>query len=350
MNKYMRQDLLSFKPYHSPLKPYDIKMDANESPFPHPESFSQYMSQFSNDSENITRYPDTDSTELREKIAMVYDLIPENILCGVGSDQVIDMVIRTFVNPQDKVIMPTPSFSMYKLSTIINHGQVIEIPLDDMFEYEIETYIQTIKDEKPALVFLCTPNNPTGCVLDRDTVIKVIEACDCPIVVDEAYAEFTDISVVDLINTYEHMIVLRTFSKAFGLAGLRTGYAVACQEMISTLNVTKPPYNLSTIAQAASVYVLNHYDYYMDLVKVISIERERLSTELRKLSFVTEVYKSGTNFVLIKLNRSGIAKLLEEQLILIRDYPPTGDLASCARITVGTQEEDDRLLTILKQI
>ncbi len=350
MNKFLRKDLASFTPYHSPIKPYEIKLDANESPFPHHDDFKKVMSDFCADNENITRYPDTDAIKLRNQIGKFYNIDAENVICGVGSDQVIDMIIRAFISPNDKVVMPTPSFSMYKLSTIVNHGRAVEVPLDSEYEYELDKFINTIKKVQPKLVFLCTPNNPTGCILERNDIIKVIENCNCPIVVDEAYAEYTGISVIDLVNKYDHLIVLRTFSKAFGLAGLRTGYAIACKDMIDAIYITKPPYNISTYSQRASMFVLEHYEFYMNQVTNLVEERERLAFELSKLSFVQKVYESGTNFVLVKVNQENIKKFLETKLILIREYPSTSNLASCIRITVGTKDENDKLLDTLKTI
>lgn len=350
MNKYIRQDLINFKPYHAPIKPYEIKVDANENPFPHHEAFKTVMTEWLDNKDNLTRYPDTDASELRTNIAAHYGVKTENVICGVGSDQIIECIIKVFLEPGDKVVVPTPSFSMYKLSTIVNHGRIVEVPLDDEFEYDIDLFISTIKTEQPKLVFLCTPNNPTGCVLNKEDILKVIKNSNCPVIVDEAYAEFTGISVVDEINNYDNLIVLRTFSKSYGLAGLRTGYGIANKEMIDTLYVTKPPYNLSSFSQKASLFVLEHHDFYMRQVEKLIVQRNNLVKVLNNLSVIDKVYNSGTNFVLVKVNNDQIAKLLEEELILVRDYPPIGDLANCIRFTVGTEEENKRIIEILRTL
>lgn len=350
MNKYMRSDLLKFNPYHAPIKPYEIKVDANENPFPQHPDFKESMSEWLSEKDNMTRYPDTDANELRAKIAKHYNIKAENVICGVGSDQVLESIIKVFVEPGDKVVVPTPSFSMYKLSTVINHGQVVEVPLNEEFEYDLDLFINTIKQEKPKLVFLCTPNNPTGCVLSKTEVLKVVEASDCPVVIDEAYAEFTGISVIDEIDNYDNLIVARTFSKSYGLAGLRTGYGIACKEMIDTIYVAKAPYNLSSFSQKASLFVLDHHDFYMEQVRALNEQRLVLVEALKKMSFIEKIYNSGTNFVLVKVSNSLIPKMLEEQLILVRDYPPTGDLANCIRLTVGTEDENNRIIDILSKI
>jgi len=350
MNRYIRKDLVNFKPYHAPIKPYEIKVDANENPFPHHKDFKNAMSEWLDEKDNITRYPDTDAHELRHKIAEHYSILKDNVLCGVGSDQVIECIIKVFIEPGDKVIVPTPSFSMYKLSAIINHGQIIEVPLDTEFEYDLDLFINTIIKEQPKLVFLCTPNNPTGCVLNKADILKVVKSADCPVVVDEAYAEFTGISVIDEINNYDNLIVVRTFSKTYGLAGLRTGYGLACKEMIDTIYVTKPPYNLSSFSQKASLFVLEHHDFYMKQVEELNNQRVLLVKELEQLSIIEKIYTSGTNFILIKVNNTLIPKLLESELILVRDYPPTGELANCIRLSVGSGEENKRILEVLSDI
>lgn len=350
MNRYIRKDLIDFKPYHAPLKPYEIKVDANENPFPHHKEFENHMSEWLKDKDNMTRYPDTDAHELRRKLAAHYQVTSDNIICGVGSDQVIECIIKVFIEPGDKVVVPTPSFSMYKLSTIINHGQIIEVPLDDEFEYDLDLFISTIIKEQPKLVFLCTPNNPTGCLLTKEDILKVVKISNCPVVVDEAYAEFTGVSVIDEINNYDNLIIARTFSKSYGLAGLRTGYGIACKEMIDTIYIAKPPYNLSSFSQKASLFVLEHHDFYMKQVEELNKQRVLLVEQLAKLSIIEKIYNSGTNFVLIKVNNGHIPRLLEDELILVRDYPPTGVLANCIRLSVGSQEENKRIIEALNKI
>lgn len=353
MNKYMRKDLQFYKPYHSPIKPYEIKVDANESPYPHHEAFVEHMKQWMKNKDNITRYPDTDAVLLRRRIAKhyeIYNVHEENVICGVGSDQIIDIIIKVFVEPGETILAPTPSFSMYKLGGLLNHAYVHEYALDDEFHYDISALLDLIEFEAPKLVFLCTPNNPTGGLLDRASIIQVLDKAKCPVVIDEVYAEFSGETMLDLFEKYPNMIILRSFSKAYGLAGLRTGYAIANKEMIDTLYIGKPPYNLSNYSQEASIFVLDHHEFYMDQVQAIKKEREIMKKHLETLPFVEKVYESETNFLLIKVERTGIQKLLEEKLILIRDYPPTGNLAGCIRITIGTSEENQRILEKLREV
>jgi len=318
-------------------------------PFAHQQEFAQHMAAWMAEKDNLTRYPDTDCNALREKIAEVNNVSKENVICGVGSDQIIELIIKVFIEPGDSVVMPTPSFSMYQLSTIMNRGKVVEVPLDQEFNYDIDKMIQVITDVKPKLVFLCTPNNPTGCLLTREDILRVLDVADCPVIVDEAYAEFTQDTMIDELKNYPDMILLRTFSKSYGLAGLRTGYAIAQSDMIETINLVKPPYNLSSYSQEASMFVLNHQSYYDEQVKQSIQQREWLYKELVAINYIEKIYESHANFILVRLKEDAILTLLEQQKILVRDYPPVGALAHCIRITIGTAQENKRIMEVLKE-
>jgi histidinol-phosphate aminotransferase len=349
MNPYIRSDLKKFRPYHAPIKPYDIKVDANELAFGHQHLFQEHMAQWLSNKDHITRYPDTDCVLLREKIAEVYGITKEQIMCGVGSDQVIELIIKAFIEPGETVIVPTPSFSMYGLSTIINHGRVVEVPLDENFEYNTELFISVIRQEKPKLIFICTPNNPTGCKLSREEILQILDEANCPVVIDEAYADFIGESMISDLANYPDMILLRTFSKSFGLAGLRTGFAIANVDMIESLNLVKPPYNLSSYSQEASIFVLGQKAYYDELIQQCIRSREWLRKELETIPYIETIFDSYANFILIRVNHSSLPQLLQQQKILVRDYPPTGPLARCIRITIGTEEENIRLIQSLKE-
>lgn len=350
MNKWVRKDLLRFSPYHAPIRPYEIKVDANENPFAYQEEFAVHMQRWIEEKDHITRYPDTDAHELRSAIAKIYHVKSGNVICGVGSDQIIDSIMKVFLEPMDKVLVPNPSFSMYGQSAVLNHGQVVEFELDEEFNYSTELILQRIQEENPKILFLCTPNNPTGNIIKREEIIQILNRVDFPVVVDEAYAEFTKDSVIDLIDTYPNLIVLRTFSKAFGLAGLRTGYAVACEEMIDSIYIAKPPYNLSAYSQEASLFVLSKYNDYMEQTLLLQELRDSFYEELLKIQGIEKVYPSHGNFILIRIKDNKMIDRLSSNRILIRDYPPTGRLANCIRLSVGTKEENERILSVLKEV
>ena len=187
---YIRKDLWNFKPYHAPLKPYDVKMDANENPFEHDSLVIEKTKKWLNDKDNITRYPDTDSMVLRKKLAELYNVDSGQIICGVGSDQLIEYASKCFLEPGDKILVPNPSFSMYGIACALNHGVTISYELDAVFKYNVEEIIEAVKIEKPKLLFICTPNNPTGSTIGNAEVLRILEAVDCPVVLDEAYDEF----------------------------------------------------------------------------------------------------------------------------------------------------------------
>lgn len=346
----MRKDLVNFKPYHAPHVDYDIKLDANENPFAHDKKLRKALEVFLEDKDNLTRYPDTDATALRKKIAKLHKLKEEQILCGVGSDQLIECIIKIFVDVDDIVLVPTPSFSMYELSTILNHGRIEKIALDKDFQYDIEKWLEKIEKIQPKLIFLCTPNNPTGTTLKKEDIHKVLEIANCPVVVDEAYIEFTGDSMVSSLAEYPGLIILRTFSKAYGLAGIRSGYAMASEEMIQAICVAKPPYNLSAISQFISMYVLEHKEVYEKMVKEIIEEREKLCTELEHSSVIEKVVKSSTNFLLIKFLDSTVVQVLKDNKILIRGYEKGSNLSGYGRITVGTKEENEKLRKVLQKM
>lgn len=344
---YMRQDLRDFRPYHAPIKPYVIKVDANETPFEHSPTVIEKMKAWVEEKDNLTRYPDTDCHALRDKIAAFYGKLKEEVICGVGSDQLIELILKVFLEPGDKILAPNPSFSMYGLSTLLNHGQVVNYELGEDFLYDTELLLQAYKVHQPKIVFICTPNNPTGSMIAPDDMRYLLEVIKCPVVVDEAYEEYISASMIDDIHNYPQLIVLRTFSKAFGLAGLRVGYGLANAEMIEIINTVRPPYNLSAFSQAVAGFVLDDAEFYMKKVHQIISIRDDFMHGLTSCGCFEKVFPSVANFVLVKLKDKDPTKFLAAHQVLIRDYGPTGRLAQMLRFTIGTQEENNRVLELL---
>jgi histidinol-phosphate aminotransferase len=351
INKYIRKDLANFKPYHAPAKEYNIKIDANENPYSHKEEVVNELKKWLENKENITRYPDTDSNVLREKIASVYGVSKDNVTCGVGSDQLIELIIKVFIEPDDVVLVPNPSFSMYGLSTILNHGKIVEYELEEDFAYSINKLIDLYKEINPKIIFLCTPNNPTGTILEKQYIKELLEVVKCPVVIDEAYAEFISDSMIEEIYNYSNIIVLRTFSKAFGLAGLRVGYGVGSKDIIEAINICKPPYNLSSLSQKFAELILDNRDYYLDQVNKLNENRDDFKEKLKNINIIDNVFPSCANFILVKSSRAkDIVSNLEQNKILVRGYGIEGRLANCIRITIGTKEENDNVIAVLNSI
>lgn len=344
ISSYLRKDLRDFKPYHAPIKDYDVKIDANENPFEHCPEVIEKAREWLLYKDNLTRYPDTDHNSLREKLAQLYGVKKDNITCGVGSDQLIEYILKAFIEPGDKILVPNPSFSMYDLSNQLNHGVTINYELDDDFFYPIESIIELYHQYNPKVVFICTPNNPTGSTIEMDQLKKLLNTIKCPVVVDEAYAEFIQEEMISEIKQYEQLIVLRTFSKAFGLAGLRVGYAISSIEGINAINRSQAPYNLSSFSAKMAELVIEHIDYYKNAVKELQTNRDWLFEALKTIPVIEKQYPSRANFILVKVKDIKVVSYLEKEKILVRGYGAEGRLGHCIRLTVGSTEENTKLV------
>jgi len=344
---YMRKDLLDFKPYHAPLMAYDIKLDANENPYVHSPYVLDKIKSWVDEKDHLTRYPDTDVHNLRQKLGAYHSVSENEIICTVGSDQLIELIIKVFVEPGDGVLVPNPSFSMYGLSTLLNHGKVISYELNDDFDYEYDLILNAYEQHKPKLIFICTPNNPTGNKASLEGIKRVLDHVDCPVILDEAYEEFDGDTMVPYIETYRNLIVLKTFSKAYGIAGLRIGYGIACQEMIEVVNIAKPPYNLSAFSQAVASFILEDLDYYNVLIHRIKDEKERLYQFFLRMDCFEKVYPSKANFILLKIKDMDLTTYLQSHKVLIRGFGDQGRLAYHIRVTIGTEEENRRLMALI---
>ncbi|MBU3804264.1 MAG: aminotransferase class I/II-fold pyridoxal phosphate-dependent enzyme, partial [Candidatus Cellulosilyticum pullistercoris] len=234
--RFLRKRFRSLKPYHSAHLTEGIILNSNESPYPVPEALMTYMKE-NIDQLLVNRYPDTDSTTLIKAIAKAYGIDKKNVVCGVGSDEMIDCILASVLEEDDKVLIPHPSFSMYSQFTLLNSGYALKVPLKPDFSYDFEKIKEIILKQQPKVIFICNPNNPTGCILSQRQIEEILKISEGLVIVDEAYEDFSSegISVIPLINKYNHLIVLRTFSKAYALAGIRVGYAISCEELIDLI-------------------------------------------------------------------------------------------------------------------
>ncbi len=351
LNNLIRPEFRNFTPYNANQIPYKIKLDANESPFDLPQSVRHKLANWLLEAPELNLYPDTDSIELRNALAEHWGLDPESFVIGTGSDQLIQVLIHLFVGQGDKVLCPEPSFSMYKLTTKIAGGIPVDFPLnkEDNYSYPVDNLIEVVNNEKIKLVFLCTPNNPTGGILPEKDIIRIIENCnDSVIVVDEAYAEFSGETVISLVERYQNLVVLRTFSKAYGLAGIRCGYSVSGKEMADQINKIRPPYNISSLSQKVAKWVLEEKRELNENIQVIIKERDYLAEVLSEIPDVT-VYPSQANFILIKVQDvHSMNRRLMDRGILVRAYGSTPMLENCLRITVGTRPQNDMVVDTIK--
>lgn len=348
----VRKEIREFDPYKTNQIPYKIKLDANEGPFDLPEKIRKKVGDFILKGPKLNIYPDTESTELRKVLASYWKVDHESIVVGTGSDQLIQVIINLFVEKGDKVIYPVPSFGMYKVNTIIGGGIPVEVHLkrEQNFEYDIDLFIETANREKVKVVFLCTPNNPTGGSIPKEGIERIAKECpNSVIVVDEAYAEFSKESSLELLSRYPNVILLRTFSKAYGLAGIRCGYSISSVEMANELNKVKPPYNISSLSQYIAILTFKEREIIDSQIEYLIEQREYLMKELEKIEKV-HIFPSQANFICFEVpDASKVYETLQEKGILIRSFGNSPILGNCLRISVGSKEQNDILLKKLAE-
>lgn len=347
IKQFIRDDLKDYVPYNAREIKCKVKLDANESPFHLSNQIKEDIIKWLNTDENLNRYPDTDCKELRKKLSEYWSVKSKNIICGVGSDQIIDYICKIFLEPDDIVCVPSPSFSMYTLTAQLNRAKVVNISFDNDFEYNVDKIIEVYKANNPKILFICNPNNPTGKEIKAKEIKKILEEVNCIVVVDEAYAEFNDITMIPYIDKYPNMIVLRTFSKAYNLAGIRVGYAIANKDIIKALEIVKTPFNLSTLSQLIATKAVENSILTNQRVDWLKDEKNWLYKKLKKFN-ILKPYSSYSNFIYVE-SKIDIAKGLKDRGIIIRNFKTENDLYK-SRITVGNREENKKLLKALKKL
>lgn len=350
MEKYIKEKVKTLSPYVVQESDCNVKLDANEnSENLFKLCFNDFVKKVSEST--LNRYPDPMATSLREKVAKYVGegLNKDNIICGNGSDELIQCIISTFVNSDDYVVTHSPTFSMYKISNQILGGNFLEIDSNENFEINVDEIIKVSNEKNAKLIMLCNPNNPTGTIIKREDILKIINSTSGIVVVDEAYYEFLGESLVDIVNDNERVIVLRTLSKAFALAGARCGYLVAAVSTVNAILKVKSPYNLNTLSQYAGESILNNYDKVEVSIKRIKEERDKLIPKLKEIKGV-KVYETGANFFLIKTEKSDeVIKRLKEESILVRSFSG-GALENCIRISIGFENENKRVVEIISEV
>lgn len=341
LERLVRNNIRTLKPYSSARSEFEgsaeIFLDANENSFGSPAG------------DGYNRYPDPLQKELKAQIAKIKKLDTSHIFVGNGSDEAIDLLFRIFCEPgNDEVITCPPTYGMYRVSADINNVLVREVPLTTQFGLDIEG-IKSAMTKRSKLLFICSPNNPTGNSMEREAVIELAGVFDGIVVVDEAYIDFA--RQPSLSTELEHLpniVVLQTFSKAWGMAGLRVGLAFASADIVELMNRVKPPYNVSGIAQTAIIDAMRESDSVDRWVGEIVGQRKRLARELATFRFVEEVYPSDANFLLVRvMNARSVYRHLVGENIVVRDRSTVLLCDDCLRITVGTPSENDRLMEAL---
>lgn len=352
----LRPKLKILKPYQ-PIEPPDIlsqrtdiapenviKLDGNENPYGCSDRIRNVLANYP----YYHLYPDPEQRELRKALEKHTGLTSKHILVGAGSDELIDLILRLFIEPGDKVINCPPTFGMYQFSTEVCCGTIVNIPRRSDFSIDIPAIKKSL-DKKAKVIFIASPNNPTGNITPEHDLIALLDS-NIIVVIDEAYAEFSGISIQHLVPEYQNLIILRTFSKWAGLAGLRVGYGLFPIEIVDFLMKIKQPYNINVAAQIAAIESLKDIEHLRDTIKAIVEERERLISKLNEFSWLT-VYPSKANFVLCSISNGGAKEIhqnLEKIGIFVR-YFDTIELKNCLRISVGKPEHTDRLIKALHE-
>jgi histidinol-phosphate aminotransferase len=338
INELVRKNVLKLTPYSSARDDYKGKagifMDANENPFG-----------------NLNRYPDPHQRALKAAISKIKEISEEKIFLGNGSDEIIDLCFRVFCEPGiDKALTFTPTYGMYEVSASVNDIKVIKVPFNKSFQIDLDMVKPWFSYKNLKLIFICSPNNPSGNCINYSDIEYIIMNFSGIVVIDEAYIDFSDKpSFIKTVEKYPNLILMQTFSKAFGLAAVRIGMAFSDPAIIQYFNKLKPPYNISTINQRAALQKLDKVEEYKTQVIKIKKERERLSANLKKIKITEKVYPSDANFLLVKVkNASYIYEALVDKSIIVRNRSSVID--NCLRITVGKRSENDKLVNTLKTI
>jgi histidinol-phosphate aminotransferase len=346
--KTLKKGVLKNKAYT--LKPIHckIKLNQNESPFDLPIEIKQkIIDKLKNSNWNI--YPDFVPDELYAKVAGYYKLDKENILIGNGSNEMIFTILVSTIESLKKIVIPTPTFTVYGVMSSNLNANIRLVMLNHDFSYNVPEIIEESKEEG-SVTIICSPNNPTGTFMKRIDIEKIAVASQGLVIIDEAYVHFGGESVLDLVNVYPNIVVLRTFSKAFGLAGLRIGMMFSNKELISEFSKVKLPYNLNVFTMTTLMEIFDNPDYITENIKKILAERDFLESELSKISKI-KVVPTSANFFLVKFADSDyVFNELVKQGILVRDYSNYPMLENHLRISVGNHNENIALVDALKNI
>ena len=345
LEELIRRHLRNFQPYvsaRSEAVEARIFLDANELSAGSPISF---------DGLALNRYPDPNQLRLRMKLAALAGVSSDSVFAGAGSDEIIDLLFRLLCEPSiDSAVILEPTYGVYRVAADLNGVEAVGVELDNDFQIDVEKTLRAIQG-RTKLIFCCSPNNPTGSLLRRQDILALCRSFKGIVVADEAYVEFAGAaSLAGDVGSTNNLVVLRTLSKAWGLAGIRLGYSIANPELVAYLLRIKSPYNISAVASALALTTLEMDGAVQTTVRDVIAERERIALELNKLSIVKQVYASDANFLLARFTDSGRAfsALLERGIVVRRRSEPR--LRDCLRITVGTAEENQLLLNTLSEV
>lgn len=337
--KYLvRKNILSLTPYSSARDEFSgndaVFLDANENPYG-----------------TLNRYPDPLQRSLKKEISMLKGIAAENIFLGNGSDEAIDILFRVFCVPgKDQALTFSPGYGMYGACASVNDVELINVPLNENFDIPGDFDIEATGNVSLKMIIICTPNNPTGNTLSEERIISLIEKFRGIVIVDEAYIDFSGRqSFLSLLSRYPNLVVLQTFSKAWGLAAARVGMAFAGKDIIDLMNKIKHPYNISTVNQQAALNALTDKERAQNIISELTAGRKELASKLAGIRCVRRVFPSEANFILVEVtDADSVYKTLAGQKIIVRNR--NSAVRNCLRITVGTPEENARVIEALRKI
>lgn len=347
---YFKKSVVELPGYESPPQTgMRAKLNQNESPFDVPiEIKSELLKDFSKLEWN--RYPQNESPVLKNKLAAQYGVNSDQVLLGNGSNQLLQTVLTATLGSKNKVLYCPPTFSLFDIYIPIYGGQPIECSIRPGEEFPIVKILNIIETEKPHVILLCTPNNPTGAEIAQNHVEKILDSFNGLVFLDEAYGEFSSWTAIPRLNDYENLIISRTFSKAYSLAGLRFGYLIAQQSIIKQLRKVNLPYNINLLTEAVVSRLLDNQEDVLSQVEFLKSERDRMYNQLLKLKKI-KAYPSSANFILFQCENS--EKLFGEmkaQGVVVRDVSGYKHLQNHLRVNVGTIEENNLFIQVLTSI
>jgi len=339
----MRSTTRSFKKYYNPDVGNELRLDTNTNVLGSNPAAEKYLREQKVD---LNGYPNTYSDRLRDGLADLYGLKRDNFVVGSGSDEMLDVSFKTFTEWGDSCIVPFPSYTLYDYFAEMNGGRSISSDLTDDFQLNVDEIIRS----EGKIVILSTPNNPTGNSFREKDIEEIISRFKGIVIVDEAYGEYSKKSMIPRINEFDNLIVLRTFSKAYALAALRVGYAISNLEIADMMNSVKIPYSLNALSEGAALAAVKDQDFIRRSKEMIARERPRLEKSLKRCSF--ETFESDSNFILAKspIDHSLLTSKLKAEGILIRDFGTKRRTENCVRITVGTEEMNNLLISKIEKI
>ncbi|MBT8323738.1 MAG: histidinol-phosphate transaminase [Winogradskyella sp.] len=342
LERLLRKNIISLSAYSSARDEFKevneafVFIDANENP----------------NNNGYNRYPDPQQTAVKQKLAELRDLEINQILLGNGSDEVLDLIFRAFCEPNnDNIITLPPTYGMYSVLANLNAVEIREVLLSTEFQPKVNSILEQ-QDQRSKLLFLCTPNNPTANSFDNDLIESLLRSFNGIVVIDEAYIDFSiNESWLSRLNEFPNLIVTQTFSKAFGLAGIRLGICYASKEIIAVLNKIKPPYNINQLTQNVALEKLERITNVKEEVNSIINERQTLISQLETIPLFVKIYPSDANFLLVQVDDANLRyRQLISKGIVVRNRTNQPLCHNCLRLTIGTPEENQKLITFLNQL